>query len=175
MFILGSKVTVTVSLHNPMFPWKVPQNEVIMRKFKLLSAHPITAWLLFFFWDKQTGNGLVMKMPFRPWIVESPVNRPSFLRAVLEFVMVNFVQAIVFRCLARHQTKCFCEDVFLGVHACVLSHFSCVRLCETPWTVAHQAPLSMGFSRQEYCSGLPCPPPGDLFLGVINIEPLDFE
>ena len=29
-----------------------------------------------------------------------------------------------------------------------------------PWTVAHQAPLSMGFSRQEYWSGLPCPPPG---------------
>ena len=32
----------------------------------------------------------------------------------------------------------------------------------TPWTVALQAPLSMGFSRQEYWSGLPCPPPGDL-------------
>ena len=32
----------------------------------------------------------------------------------------------------------------------------------TPWTVAHQAPLSVGFSRQEYWSGLPCPPPGDL-------------
>ena len=32
----------------------------------------------------------------------------------------------------------------------------------TPWTLAHQAPLSMGFSRQEYWSGLPCPPPGDL-------------
>ena len=32
----------------------------------------------------------------------------------------------------------------------------------TPWTVAHQAPLSMGFSRQEYWCGLPCPPPGDL-------------
>jgi len=32
----------------------------------------------------------------------------------------------------------------------------------TVWTAAHQAPLSMGFSRQEYCSGLPCPPPGDL-------------
>jgi len=31
-----------------------------------------------------------------------------------------------------------------------------------PWTVASQAPLSMGFSRQEYCSGLPCPPPEDL-------------
>ena len=32
----------------------------------------------------------------------------------------------------------------------------------TPWTVAHQAPLSMGFSRQEYWSGLPLPSPGDL-------------
>ena len=32
----------------------------------------------------------------------------------------------------------------------------------TPWTVACQAPLSLGFSRQEYWSGLPCPPPGDL-------------
>ena len=44
----------------------------------------------------------------------------------------------------------------------VLSHFSLVQLFMTPWTVAHQAPLSMGFSRQEYWSGLPCPPPGDL-------------
>ena len=37
-----------------------------------------------------------------------------------------------------------------------------VRLFATPWTVAHQAPPSMGFSRQESWSGLPCPPPGDL-------------
>ena len=37
-----------------------------------------------------------------------------------------------------------------------------VRLLATPWTVAHQAPLSMGFSRQEYWSGLPSPSPGDL-------------
>ena len=34
--------------------------------------------------------------------------------------------------------------------ACVLSHFSCVWLFETPWTGAHQVPLSMGFSKQEY-------------------------
>ena len=44
----------------------------------------------------------------------------------------------------------------------MLSHFSHVRLLVTPWTVAHQAPLSMGFSRQEYWSGLPFPSPGDL-------------
>ena len=44
----------------------------------------------------------------------------------------------------------------------MLSHFSSVRLCETLWTVAHQAPLSIGFSRQEHWSGLLCPPPSDL-------------
>ena len=38
---------------------------------------------------------------------------------------------------------------------------SCLSLA-TPWTVARQAPLSMGFSRQEYWSGLPLPSPGDL-------------
>ena len=48
------------------------------------------------------------------------------------------------------------------MHACMLSHFSRVQLCATPWTVAPQAPLSMEFSRQEYWSGLPCPPPGHL-------------
>ena len=39
----------------------------------------------------------------------------------------------------------------------LLSHFSHVRLCATPQTAAHQAPLSLGFSRQEYWSGLPFP------------------
>ena len=48
------------------------------------------------------------------------------------------------------------------MHACKLSHFSCVQLSETSWTSAHPAALSMGFSRQEYWSGLPFPPPGDL-------------
>ena len=41
----------------------------------------------------------------------------------------------------------------------LLSH---VQLFASPWTVAYQAPLSMGFFRQEYWSGLPFPPPGDL-------------
>ena len=51
----------------------------------------------------------------------------------------------------------------MSLHAClcvcVLSH---VQLFVTAWTVAHQPSLSMGFSRQEYWSGLPFPPPGDL-------------
>ena len=44
----------------------------------------------------------------------------------------------------------------------MLSHFSCVQLFATLWTIACQAPLSMGFSRQEYWSGLPYTSPGDL-------------
>ena len=41
----------------------------------------------------------------------------------------------------------------------LLSHISCVRLCATPYTAAHQAPLSMGFSRQEYWIGVLLPSP----------------
>ena len=41
----------------------------------------------------------------------------------------------------------------------LLSHFYCVRLCVTPETAAHQAPQSLGFSRQEHWSGLPFPSP----------------
>ena len=41
----------------------------------------------------------------------------------------------------------------------LLSHFSHVQLCATPWTATHQASLSMGFSRQEHWSGLPFPSP----------------
>ena len=44
----------------------------------------------------------------------------------------------------------------------MLNLFCHVQLCATLWTVAHQAPLSMAFSRQEYWSGLSCPLPGDL-------------
>ena len=56
------------------------------------------------------------------------------------------------------------------MHACVLSGFSHVRLCETLWAVAPRSPLSMGFSRQEYWNELPCPPPGDL--PNTGIEPM---
>ena len=54
--------------------------------------------------------------------------------------------------------RCVC----MCVCACECIRFSCVWLFATQRTRARQAPLSMGFSRQEYWSGLPCPPPGDL-------------
>ena len=52
---------------------------------------------------------------------------------------------------------------------CTLSHFSHVWLFLTPWTVARQAPLFMGFSRQEYWSGLSFPSPGDLLTQGSNL------
>ena len=52
----------------------------------------------------------------------------------------------------------------------MLSSFSCVRFCANPWTVAHQAPLSIGFSRQVYWSGLPFSSPREL--SNPGIEPM---
>ena len=48
------------------------------------------------------------------------------------------------------------------IHACLLNHFSLVRLFETLWNVAHKAPLSLGLPRWEYWSGFPFPSPGNL-------------
>ena len=48
------------------------------------------------------------------------------------------------------------------MHVCVLSRFAPVQFLATPWTVAHEAVLSIAFSGQEYWSGLPFPSPGNL-------------
>ena len=65
---------------------------------------------------------------------------------------------------------CVCVSLCVCVCVCVLSH---VLLFMTPWTIAHQDPLSLGFSRQEYWSGLPFPLPGDLLDS--GIEPVSPE
>ena len=52
-----------------------------------------------------------------------------------------------------------CHFLLQCMHVCMLSHFSSVWLCATPWTAAHQAPLSTGFSRHEHWSGLSFPSP----------------
>ena len=67
--------------------------------------------------------------------------------------------------LCTHACLCVCV-------VCVLSGFSHVWLFVNPWTIALQAPLSMGFSRQENWSGFLCPPPGDLPDPGIESTPL---
>ena len=65
------------------------------------------------------------------------------------------------------------DDVaFVLGHACTGSRFGHVQLFATLWTVAHQVPLSVVFPRQEYWSGLPCSPPGDLSDSGIRPESL---
>ena len=60
-------------------------------------------------------------------------------------------------------------DKCMEKRVCVLSH---VRLFAIPWTVAHQAPLSIGSPGQEYWSGLPFPSPGDLpYPGIKPMSP----
>ena len=61
--------------------------------------------------------------------------------------------------LSKDRQKCI---PLMQVRACIRAKLLQLRLTLTLWTVVHQAPLSMGCSRQEYWSGLPCPPPGDL-------------
>ena len=77
----------------------------------------------------------------------------------------SFLNVLYSLCLSVGTTTSVCpvnsclsfSSQFACVHVWI---FSCVPLSGTPWTVAHQAPLFMGFTSQEYWSGVPFPPPG---------------
>ena len=76
---------------------------------------------------------------------------------------LNFILCVI-RSPQRLLSKGYYDVNYISKHhyACMLSPFSVSDSLWPPWTVARQAPLSMGFSRQEYWSGLSFPPPGDL-------------
>ena len=86
---------------------------------------------------------------------------------MLEWVAISYPKQINRRNKIRNQKVWLCQTLILlqnefSIGLCACRHiFSCVQLCAMLWTVARQAPLSMGFSRQEYWSGLPFPSPGD--------------
>ena len=85
--------------------------------------------------------------------------KPLFLESVCVCVCVRTHARL------NNQKPLFLEDVCVCVCVCVyvyVSVLSNIRLLANPQTVGHQAPLSMGFSKQEYWSGLPFPPSGDL-------------
>ena len=68
----------------------------------------------------------------------------------------------IVKCHDRGLRGCFGQGGSMKSEKVKVKLLSHVRLFVTPWTVAHQAPPTMGFSRQEYWSGLPFPSPGDL-------------
>ena len=71
----------------------------------------------------------------------------------------RLVPAVFFPLTSEGYLYCQGHAVLMLLLLLLLSHFSRVRLFATPWTVAYQAPQSMGFSRQEHWSGLPFPSP----------------
>ena len=82
-------------------------------------------------------------------------NNPQTMNKMLYVPINNYLKC--------KQTKCSNQKTQSGLLLLLLlGHFSCVQFFVTLWTVALQASLSMVCFRQEYCSGLPCPPPGDL-------------
>ena len=93
------------------------------------------------------------------------------VRALFILFCLTISTQVKKRRMKRNVTFCSLENLWvlhhkhlLGWHSCarMLSRFSCVRLFATLWTVACQAPLFMGFSKQEYWSGLPFLSPVDL-------------
>ena len=91
---------------------------------------------------------------YAPWYVESASN-------ILDSIAQDQKEAPVFPALHLKVDENL-EYLSNSGYIIMLSCFSRVQLFSTPWTVACQAPLSMGFSRQEYWSGLPFHSPGDL-------------
>ena len=111
--------------------------------------------------DFASGHFSSASKPLRPWALTS--ESPQFKSQLF--------------CLGT-----LCTSYYLNISQ--LSYFifekvkvkslSCVRLFVTPWTVAHKAPLSLGYSRQECWSGLPCPPPADLLdsgIEALSVSP----
>ena len=92
-----------------------------------------------------------------------PWEAPDSTRATHRTPSTSSSLSLPFQLFEKNNICLFIEsNRMMWIVMCVLSCFSHVQLCEILWAVAHQAPLSMRFSRKEYWSGLPCPPPVDL-------------
>ena len=98
----------------------------------------------------------IIFLPFAVSTTPPPTATPSFLFSLL---LKMILKVRVSTILVNYSISLGLSHVWHSTCACTLGH---VRLFVTPWAVARQALLSMGFSRQEYWSGLPCPPPGHL-------------
>ena len=106
------------------------------------------------FHEHPSGSFHTLSIPTVDRVPESPqfISRKGLWRW-LWWSVWNVRPSLASVCVPGESVEC--------VLCCTLS-LSCVPLLATPWTVAHQASLAMGFSRHKHWSGLPCPPPGDL-------------
>ena len=90
-------------------------------------------------------------------ITDKETDLENYITCPLKYLFQLFILPLFFHNILNITTQ-----FVVSMSTCMLSHFSHVWLFATLWTAAHQVPLSMGFSRQEYWSGLPCPPLGDI-------------
>ena len=100
--------------------------------------------------------------PSDKWV--SLLGNSELIKSVIKYVHINHEIRAPEAGGSHYVAQEIIKIYFTQIHICgyMLIRFSCVQLFVTLWTIAHQAPLSMGSSRQEYWSGLPCPSPGDL-------------
>ena len=98
---------------------------------------------------------------FYIWSMVNIVHVVYFQEVCSKLMLLGF-RFIRIVCMYWKSTLCQIHSLTFIMCSAVLSHFSCVQLFATLWTVAHQAPLPIGFSWQEYWSGLSFPFPGDL-------------
>ena len=105
--------------------------------------------------DASVGGGLVTAS-LQPRATSPQSQCVCYMRGCQGSVPHGMLPALLF---PKHSFPAMCPKSLLLL---LLSRFSRVRLCATPQTAGHQGPPSLGFSRQEYWSGLPCPPPEDL-------------
>ena len=110
--------------------------------------------------------------PTFPWPLPAKWNRtgtflPSSKLSFLLFVLWPFVLASNFHLRFFPLYSFLLKYVYSRKYV-----LRCVQLFATPWTLAHQAPLSMGFSQEEFWSELPFPPPGDLSDPGIRLQSL---
>ena len=99
--------------------------------------------------------------PLQYSCLENPRDRISLLRALVKDLFLATSVLLLRLYLPIASPKIHNTNTTKLILTCIslLSHFSRIQLCATPSTAAHQAPPSLGFSRQEYWSGLPFPSP----------------
>ena len=118
---------------------------------------------------KKTLN--ILKITFQLQLLQNIGYICHVVWYILEPILYPIICTSPFSLLVTTSLFSIFVSLFFFCYVCVLSHSvtQLFQLFANLWTIAHQVPLSMGFSRQEYWRGLPCPPPEDL--PDLGIEP----
>ena len=137
-----------------LLPSIFPSIRIVSNESKALAAQSRKQKWMFFY--NSVAFSMIQQMLAIWSLIPLPFLNPACTSGSSQF---TYCWSLAWRILNVTLLACKMSAV---VYAYMLSCFSCVWLFATLWTVAHQAHLSLGFSRQECWSGLLCPPPGDL-------------